>query len=325
MINPMVNFIQRYIKHRGGSVVLSLFVVGISLAFFLMTVYPAVTSEIKHVGIVFKELLSNSELAKRAAEKIPEDYLQKLKDIISPKEIQNLVNNQNIMSGIQNIAKKLLPGVWNVVKGSTSFVFWLVGLSVIGLYLFFLLLEYEEFSNNWIKIIPPQYRKIVLEFVDEFNRSMNGYFRAQALVAFVTGLFFVVGFWIIGLPMAVFLGLFIGALNMVPYLQIIGFIPACILAIVKAIETNSGMGSMIMMVVVVFLVVQVIQDSILVPKIVGDATGLSPVIVLLSLSIWGKILGLLGLIIAIPITCLISTYYTEFINKIEKNNRSHLF
>ena len=116
------------------------------------------------------------------------------------------------------------------------------------------------------------------------------------------------------------LGLFMGVLNMIPYLQLLGLAPTIILAIVKAIETNSGIWDMIGLTLLVFVIVQLIQDSLIVPKIMGNATGLSPVMILLSLSIWGKLLGMLGLLIALPMTCLSLTYYGRFLNKINSDD-----
>jgi predicted PurR-regulated permease PerM len=108
-------------------------------------------------------------------------------------------------------------------------------------------------------------------------------------------------------------GLLLGLLNMVPYLQIIGMIPAMLLALFHAVETGTSVWLVLGLVGLVFAVVQVIQDAVLVPRIMGKVTGLNPAMILLSLSIWGKLLGLLGLIIALPMTCLLLVYYRRFI------------
>ena len=144
---------------------------------------------------------------------------------------------------------------------------------------------------------------------------MNKYFRGQAMVAFCVGILFSIGFLIIDFPMAVGLGLFIGLLNMVPYLQLIGFVPTILLAIVKAAETGQNFWMIMLMAVIVFAVVQAIQDAILTPKIMGHVTGLNSAIILLSLSIWGSLMGILGMIIALPMTTLLISYYQKYIVK----------
>jgi predicted PurR-regulated permease PerM len=142
---------------------------------------------------------------------------------------------------------------------------------------------------------------------------MSQYFRGQTSVAFICGVLFSVGFVLVGLPLGVLLGMFVGLLNMVPYLQIIGFIPAFMLAVVHALESDIGIWAALGMTAGVFAVVQLIQDAILVPKIMGKVTGLNPAMIMLSLSIWGKLLGLLGLIIALPMTYLLLIYYRRFL------------
>ena len=125
--------------------------------------------------------------------------------------------------------------------------------------------------------------------------------------------------------MAIGLGLFIGLLNMVPYLQLVGFIPTILLAVVKAADTGDSFWMIMLSALIVFAVVQTIQDTILTPKIMGHVTGLNPAIILLSLSIWGSLLGILGMVIALPMTTLLVTYYQRYVIKnktIEKSNKS---
>ena len=156
---------------------------------------------------------------------------------------------------------------------------------------------------------------MALRLTTDIKTSMNRYFRGQALVAFCVGILFSIGFLIIDFPLAIGLGLFIGLLNMVPYLQIIGFIPTILLALLKAADTGESFWWTLGLALVVFAVVQAIQDMILVPKIMGKITGLNPAIILLSLSIWGSLMGMLGMIIALPGTTLLLSYYQRYIRK----------
>ena len=144
---------------------------------------------------------------------------------------------------------------------------------------------------------------------------MNAYFRGQSLIALCVGVLFSIGFLIIGFPMAIGLGLFIGLLNMVPYLQIVGFIPTILLAMLKAADTGQNFWVILLMALAVFAVVQAIQDMFLTPRIMGHVMGLNPAVILLSLSIWGSLLGFIGLIIALPLTTLCISYYRRFVLK----------
>lgn len=202
--------------------------------------------------------------------------------------------------------------MWGLISGTASFLAGLIGLAVIGLYFIFLLLDYDT-VRGWKELIPSAYRESVTGVVNDFESAMNNYFRGQAAVAFICGLLFALGFFLIGLPLSILLGLFIGLLNMIPYLQILGLIPAGLLALLHALESGSSIWMALGLTGLVFVVVQIIQDTILVPKIMGKVTGLNPAMMMLSLSIWGKLLGLLGLIIALPTTYLLLVYYRRLI------------
>ncbi len=313
LINPWILLIQKWIPNRVASVFLGLFAVLGTIVLLGWLFIPVIVNEISHMGRLLTELVNNTDLAERAAERLPPNLWQALKDYAAREEVQEFFRADNFWKLVETVVSKILPGVWGIIAGTASFVMGIVGLAVIGLYLAFLLLDYQKVGPTWRGLIPPVYRGTVVQFVDEFNAAMNRYFRAQATVAAIVGVLFAVGFSIISLPMGILLGLFIGLLNMVPYLQVVGLIPAFMLAFFHAIETGSSLWAVLGMTGAVFVVVQTIQDAILTPRIMGRTTGLSPAVILLSLSIWGKLLGFFGLIIAIPMTCLLLAYYRRFL------------
>ena len=147
----------------------------------------------------------------------------------------------------------------------------------------------------------------------DLDRNMNAYFRGQALVASIVGILFAIGFQIIGLPMGIGIGLIIGVLNLVPYMQVLGIPPCIILGLIHAAETGRPAWVILLFIAIVFVVVQVIQDGIIVPKIMGDVTGMGPAWILLSLSIWGSLLGVIGMVVALPLTTLLVSYYKRFV------------
>ena len=313
LINPLVLLVQKKVENRVAAVFISLFAVLMGVVLLGWLFIPVITKEIAHMGKILTAVVSNSDLAERAAKYLPPDLWQAVKDYAARKDVQDFFQTENFWSIAEGVTRKVLPGVWGVITGTASFIMGLVGLAVIGLYLVFLLFNYQKIKESWKDLIPPAYREAVTGFVEEFNLAMKRYFRGQAAVASIVGVLFALGFWIIGLPMGILLGLFIGLLNMVPYLQIIGLIPAFLLALVHALEMGGSLWMILSLTGLVFAVVQIIQDVILVPKIMGRVTGLSPAMILLSLSIWGKLLGVFGLLIALPMTCLLLAYYRRFL------------
>lgn len=249
-------------------------------------------------------------LSEVLAERLQED----LQNYFEKGGLLKLLEDADITAIAQMAFHKLLPGAQGLFRGAISLLAGLAGLLVIFLYLIFMLLEYQRVKGEWETLIPPRFKEPILVFVKEFDVAMSRHFRAQAVVAVLVGLFFAAGFVMIGLPMGILLGLFVGLLNMVPYLQILGVIPAALLAVMKALQTDGNIWWQLLLVLMVFGVVQLIQDGLLTPKIMGDVTGMSPAMILLSISVWGKLLGFLGLVIALPMTCLTLAYYRRVIS-----------
>jgi len=313
LMNPLVLLVQKKIRSRTASVficLLALLCVSVVLA---IVVIPLIMHEIRHMGDLLSEVVHNSALAERAAAYLPPDLWAAIKDYAARKEVQEFFKTDNFWKIAEMTAGKLLPGVWGLITGTATLMMGLVGLTVIGLYLVFLLIDYQKVTEGWKDLVPTAYRDGVIEFVQEFNAAMNRYFRGQATVASIVGVLFAVGFSLVGLPMGILLGLLVGLLNMIPYLQIVGLIPAFFLALVHALETGTSFWVVLGLTGLVFVVVQLIQDTLLTPKIMGKVTGLNPAMILLSLSIWGKLLGMLGLVIALPMTCLLLAYYRRFL------------
>lgn len=306
---PMVIFYQNRLRLRSRvlsilAVMLTLVVLGgIAFSFFV----PPMIEECAKL----KELIEIYLIEDRNHAAIPETVSEFIRKNIDFNWLQNNITTDNIVSAIQ----KLLPKVWTLLSTSYNIILAIFTLFIIILYLFFILLDYEQIANGWITLLPKKYQGMALRLTTDIKTSMNRYFRGQALVAFCVGILFSIGFLIIDFPLAIGLGLFIGLLNMVPYLQIIGFIPTILLALLKAADTGESFWWTLGLALVVFAVVQAIQDMILVPKIMGKITGLNPAIILLSLSIWGSLMGMLGMIIALPGTTLLLSYYQRYIRK----------
>lgn len=239
-------------------------------------------------------------------------------------QIQAVVQNEEMQrkmlkvlehDGTLDAFRYIALQVWELVSQTAQILVGVLNVFVVFLYFFFILLDYETFSEGWQRLIPKDNRPAVVQLLTEVEESMNRYFRGQGLIALLVGIGFAIGFSIVGLPMAVGVGLFIGLLNMVPYLQMLGIFPVTVLALLKASDTGESFWVIIGLCAIVFVIVQTLQDMVLTPKIMGKAMGMNPAVILLSLSVWGCLLGFIGLVIALPLTMLCFTYYKRFVLK----------
>lgn len=209
--------------------------------------------------------------------------------------------------------RSILDAVGSFLAGGVDLVLGIFNWFIVLLYLVFIMLDYERLIRGSRRMVPPKYREIVFRIGGDVKRSMNHYFRGQGLIATIVGVLFCIGFMIVGLPMAIVMGLFIGLLNMVPYLQLISLIPVTLLCLVSSTDTGVDFWTLWWECMAVYIVVQLTQDLILTPRIMGKAMGLNPALILLSLSVWGTLLGFIGLIIALPLTTLLLSYYETYI------------
>jgi predicted PurR-regulated permease PerM len=313
LINPFVLVIQKKVPNRILAVFISLFFLMASVALLGWLLIPIIVADLANMGRIVTDFVNDSDLAEKAANRLPPHIWEAIKEFLVSDQVRNFFKTDNFWELFESLVRKALPGAWGLLTGTASFIMGLVGLAIIILYLIFLLLDYEKLKKLWKDMLPTNYQGPVMAVARDFQLAMSRYFRGQAEVASIVGILFSIGFWIIDLPMGILLGLTLGILNMVPYLQVVGLIPAFLLALVHAVETGNSFWLVLGLTASIFVVVQTIQDTILVPKIMGHVTGLSPVIILLSLSIWGKLLGFLGLLIALPMTCLILAYYKRFL------------
>lgn len=309
LMHPLIVFLEQkcHIRYRLLSILTAIvFIVIIITSLIVLTVPPA----IREIGRLTDDLMHYATTYFSGTD-IPQQIENFLKTNVDQNYLLSFLESENIR---ETISEAFIRS-WGLVSGTMNIVWWVVDLLMMLLYLFFLLMDYEKVSQNWIMLVPKAHRPVANHIVDDVKREMNAYFRGQATVAFLVGVLFSIGLLIIDFPLAIGLGMLIGVLNMVPYAQMLGFIPAIILAILKANDTGESFWLIFLGLFIVFCVVQAIQDLFLVPRIMGKAMGLKPAIILLSLSVWGSLLGIIGFVIALPLTTLGWAYYKRFVLK----------
>ena len=316
-LDPVTNRVQHVIKKRVLAALFTLVSITLAISLVVWVMVPMVGNELADMGRTVSKMAANTELAQAAKEHLPENVWEEVNEILKRDDVKRYLTSDGAVQMAKDTAKNLLPGAWGVLSGAANVLTFITGILVIMLYVVFLLIDYHNMAARWRDYLPPSIRDDVSGFVEEFIQATNRYFRSQALVACCVAVLFAIGFSTIGLPLAILMGIFIGLLNMVPYLQIVGTIPCLLLAGLKALEQGDNFLGALGLVLLVFGVVQLIQESVLVSRIQGEAMGLSPAIILLSISVWGKLLGFLGLILALPLTCLGLAYYRRYLWKFE--------
>ena len=308
IVDPLVTRLTVKVKYRIVAVLIvlsaAILIAGIGLRVFV----PMVVSEVRNLGVLISKVFNDSEWSARIANLMPGDLYQTIREMISWEQLASAMQSLDFWNEVQNVASKVLPGAWGVLSYTGSVFLWFSGAAVIFMYLVFIMLDMPKLRKGVLNIVPLRLQKEASSFAHETDRFMGTYFRAQSLVALTVGILYAICFGVMGLPMGVAFGLFSGALNMIPYMQLTTIPLALVLAVVYTLNTGMPFWEVAVIIASIYLVVQAIEDFFLVPRIVGKSMNLPPVGILLSISIWGKLLGFLGLLVAIPFTCLCLVY-----------------
>ncbi|MBR2301629.1 MAG: AI-2E family transporter [Bacteroidaceae bacterium] len=306
ILYPAVKFFQYRLrlKSRFASILAVLILAVAIICGIIVLIVPSITAEYA----IFKEAIVNFFTHNVKNPSIPPFIADALREYGNEQGIVSLLQN----SGIQEFIQKLFEHTQTFVIGTFSVVSRLFTSCIVLLYLFFILLDYEKLSEEWKLFLPIKWRDLATKLSNDLVDGMNQYFRGQALVAFCVGILFSIGFLIIDFPLAIAFGLFVGVLNLVPYLQLVSLVPMVFLALLKAANTGNNFWLILLSAFIVLAVVQIIQDMFLVPKILGKRMNLHPAVILLSLAIWGKLLGILGMIVALPMTTLMIGYLKRY-------------
>lgn len=321
ILYPVVNFFQNKCRlhFRMLSILVTLVIVIGIISTLLYLAIPVMLEELLHLKDVAIAYVSGGT----GADSLPEVVQKFIRENSDKLRIERLLNEKDLMSGL----KEALPRVWNMLLSTANVLISIVSSLIALLYLVFMLNDYDRVKKGWIRFVPKSKRSMAKKIVSDIDNGMSGYFRGQALVALANCVLFSVGFMIIGFPMPVGLGVFIGLISFIPYVQLLGFFPATVLAILCSVDTGRNFWMLMLGVIAVYCIVQVLQDSIITPHIMGKILGLRPAVVLLSLTVWGYLLGIIGLIIALPLTQILISYYRHYVvddpldSEIERENR----
>lgn len=307
VLDPIVVFIQTKcrVRNRALAVVVTLVLaVGIVVGAIAALRKP-VMEQVNTAWVGFQNYIATFDINQYMSAETQEKLLQWQEEW----DWKSLLANPELTTSI----KELLPKIGNWITGGLSWMSELLVVFIGFMYLIFLMIDFPNIRANYSKFIPRKIRPRVVTLMGDIDRNMNAYFRGQAMVATCVGVLFAIGFTITGMPMGIAMGLIIGLLNMVPYMQALGIPPCIVLCLIQSAQTGQPVWLTLLLMAIVFIVVQSIQDMVLTPKIMGNVTGMSPAAILLSLSIWGAICGVIGMIIALPITTLIISYYDRYI------------
>ncbi len=203
--------------------------------------------------------------------------------------------------------RQVLEGLLASVTGTLGSI---VGLLVIPVIAYYALVEFDRIKVWFLELVPAAYREAVHERASTINTLISGFIRGQLIVCGILGILYAGGFLVIGIDMAVGIGLIAGALAIIPY---VGSAAALAMASILCL-LQYGVDVHLALVVGWYALVQTLEGMFLTPRIVGRSVGIHPVAVIVGLLIGGDLLGFLGLLVAVPLTSVVQVFARELLD-----------
>lgn len=286
-LNPIIRKFQDWKISRTYSVILVYFLFFITVISLLSFVVPIFIHQFQEFFKIFPKLIN---------EVVPKSF-----DI--SEKLRKFDLEGNLFNSLGGIFDKTLNFVTGVISS----------LAVVSLS-FYMSLEENGLKKSFIALTPKEYKKYMAHVIDEIYSSFGKWMTGLLITMLFVGLLYFVGLSILNIPFAILLALIGGLLEIIPYF---GPIVAGIPAIILGFSQSPLIG---VSVLVIYWLINLIENNILVPKIMNKAVGLSPVIVMLALLVGGKLGGMLGLFLAVPLAGAVNVLAKDFLNNREKIN-----
>lgn len=289
LLVPIVHFFERKGIERGVSILLLYLLFLVSFSLFVFLLLPGLIRDVESFTSRFPEYQKKMTVITTRAEKAAERLFPSMKaGALSEK-----------LKGYFGDALGRLPGILISLFSRIS------SLILIPFIVFFYLKDGNSFKRRLLEFVPNRFFEMALCISYEMEGSVGKYLRGQMLDCIVVGLLSIAGLSLLKIPNALLIGTIAGASNIVPYLgPVIGFVPAALTAL---LEYQSLMP--VLQVALLFFIVQLLDNSLISPLVVGSSVNLHPLLVLFVVMAGGSIGGVLGAILAVPVTSILKVAF----------------
>lgn len=283
LFNPVVVFLEKKNFSRLGAIYLLIIIFVFVATFFSLIIIPAFVKELEGLVEMLPDYIS---LAQEYVNFLQEEYRR----IQLPIMIQGVINET-----LHNIEEWFITFVQDFTETIINSLFYIALIFIAPIISYYLLKDMDLITKNFIQLAPGKLQKIFIELGKDISKIFVGFLRGQIWVSIIVFILISIGLFFLDIKFSLLLGIFAGVTNMIPYFgPFIGSVPAVFVALL-----NSPLKALL--VIILFVVIQQIESSVIAPKIMSENVGLHPITIILSLLAGAELIGVWGLIFAIPI------------------------
>ena len=294
--DPLYKFL---LNKKAPKVLAIIIVFGIIIALLILTIFFLIPSVINQLNILYKEIPNFIENYQNLILSIK----PQLSKFINPADVEILLkeNLSELQKGVLGFSQSIIIYLSNIVSSITF------GIVIVPLILFYLMRDMFKFKENLYIFVSKENKKEFKEVLEEIDHIVSGFIRGRIIVCFIVGTLIGIGLYFLNLKFALIIGIVSGAFNFVPYLgPIVGVVLALIFALGSPWWT-------LLMIVVLFVLVNQLEAIYLNPNILGKGLGLHPLTVILSMLICGQLLGILGVLVAVPLAAILKVLAIRYL------------
>lgn len=296
ILNPFMKFFERKNIKRIYAIILIYIIIALAIFVLGIGIFPSTFKQFKHLLFSLPDLVKNFV-----------DYSDSIRKSLFTDTpfINNMISSIN--GQLVKIANTLLSSsaswVTGMVAGISGFIAVIIQLILIPVITFYLLLEKDKILEAISKRVPDRYENFLVRIWREIDESLSMFVRGRIIMAIFVGVATMIYLMLFGIEFSFVIGVITCVADIIPYIgPFLGFVPAVLLALFKGPFTAFWVA-------VLFCFVQWLENNILGPKILGDSTGMHPLIVLILLIIGGGMFGVLGMIFSVPVAAVIKIIY----------------
>jgi predicted PurR-regulated permease PerM len=294
--DPLYKFL---LNKKAPKVLAIIIVFGIIIALLILTIFFLIPSVINQLNILYKEIPNFIENYQNLILSIK----PQLSKFINPADVETLLkeNLSELQKGVLGFSQSIIIYLSNIVSSITF------GIVIVPLILFYLMRDMFKFKENLYIFVSKENKKGFKEVLEEIDHIVSGFIRGRIMVCFIVGTLIGIGLYFLNLKFALIIGIVSGVFNFVPYLgPIVGVVLALIFALGSPWWT-------LLMIVVLFVLVNQLEAIYLNPNILGKGLGLHPLTVILSMLICGQLLGILGVLVAVPLAAILKVLAIRYL------------
>ena len=331
LANPIIKKIQRIIPSRNLAV--TIFFVGIILITSGITLLFAkqIANDFIRLNGSFRTYAKNNKDKLDETTKTISGYIEKIYDPEKLKESLNIdslsnneyykkINKDSLLNNLDiDTIKESLAAITSFftsdekVEQEADTFSWFFILFTSILYFVYINYQFSYFEDSWQKYFDKKRSEKVNRVVADFKKTFVAYFKQRGKIVIIYMVIYTSAFFIVGLPGALILGIIAGLLCFVPYLQYLTLIPISLGCLVLSMENNNNFFIYFGIILGIFILSSLLEELVLYPRIMNKTVTMNPVIIMLSLSVWGYLLGLFGVLIALPLTSLVLSYIKQIL------------